>query len=102
MTEPAIGSRSFAAPAPQRATNLDGHPRGPELVADRQRLDCARRSRCLLVASRADWRSFTCRGCDAYTPPDADALACERVELAAFGRFVVDCGEQVGRRAVRR
>lgn len=50
-----------------------------------QRLLCATRRDCLMVAARHGWPSFTCNGCDAFQQPTRDDLAAEREMLAALG-----------------
>ncbi len=50
-----------------------------------QRLLCARRRDCLMVAAKRGWPSFTCNGCDAFEQPTRDELAAEREMLAALG-----------------
>ncbi|MBL8623780.1 MAG: hypothetical protein JNK64_20900 [Myxococcales bacterium] len=50
-----------------------------------QRLLCARRRDCLMVAAKRGWQGFTCNACDAFEQPTRDELAAEREMLAALG-----------------
>lgn len=68
----------------------------PHLDAERtddapnvRRLNCRYYDRCLDVADVQNWPGFTCHGCDAFVPIDAEQ---ERADLVGMVEMLIEAG----------
>lgn len=64
--------------------------RDPELAATVRRLDCAHYDRCLAIAERGHWPSFTCGTALCYQPPSEKQRAHDNICLLRLGKKIVE------------
>jgi hypothetical protein len=74
-------------PNPKPAARLDAE-RADDAPAVR-RLNCRYYDRCLDVADVQNWPGFTCNGCDAFVPIDAEQ---ERCDLVGMVEMLIEAG----------